>query len=89
MALLDKEQPSMPRRLAGSLVLKRTILVNGHKTSVSAEAAFWDALKEIAAGQGTTIGRLVAMIDKERQHPNLSSAIRLFVLEFYRSKVRP
>jgi predicted DNA-binding ribbon-helix-helix protein len=56
------------------------------------EGAFWTALKEIAAAQGTTIGRLIATIDherRERQHINLSSAIRLFVLDYYRSRMQP
>jgi predicted DNA-binding ribbon-helix-helix protein len=86
----------MPKRpkgsLGGSLVLKRTVVLNGHKTSVSAETAFWDALREIAAAQGTTIGQLIATIDherRERQHINLSSAIRLFVLDYYRSRMPP
>jgi predicted DNA-binding ribbon-helix-helix protein len=58
-------------------------------TSVHLENAFWDALKEIAAAQGTPVGRLVATIDSERQHANLSSAVRLFVLDYYRSRMQP
>jgi predicted DNA-binding ribbon-helix-helix protein len=86
----------MPKRpkgsLGGSLVLKRTIVVNGRKTSVSAETAFWDAVRTIAAAQGITISQLIAAIDSEcheRQYPNLSSAIRLFVLDYYRSRMQP
>jgi predicted DNA-binding ribbon-helix-helix protein len=59
---------------------------------VAVENAFWDALKEIAAAQGTPLGQLVATIDKQRRsggHANLSSAIRLFVLDYYRSRVQP
>jgi predicted DNA-binding ribbon-helix-helix protein len=58
---------------------------------VHLEDAFWVALKEIAAVQGTPVGQLIAAIDserRERQHNNLSSVIRLFVLEYYRSRVR-
>jgi predicted DNA-binding ribbon-helix-helix protein len=55
-------------------------------TSVHLEDAFWVALKEIAAAQGTPVGRLVATIDSERQHANLSSAVRLFVLDYYRQQ---
>jgi predicted DNA-binding ribbon-helix-helix protein len=54
---------------------------------VTVEDAFWAALQEIAAAQGTTISQLIAAIDSERrkrQHINLSSAIRLFVLDYYR-----
>ena len=68
-----------------SPVVKRSIVIAGHKTSVSLEDAFWKALKEIAGGRHMTLSDIVAMIDTERQHGNLSSAIRLFVLDFYRN----
>ena len=67
-----------------SPVIKRSIVIAGHKTSVSLEDAFWKGLKEIAGGRDITLSELVATIDTERQHGNLSSAIRLFVLDFYR-----
>ena len=67
-----------------SAVVKRSIVVAGHKTSVSLEDAFWSGLKDIAIGRDMTLSELVATIDTERQHGNLSSAIRLFVLEHYR-----
>jgi predicted DNA-binding ribbon-helix-helix protein len=69
-----------------SAVIKRSIVIAGHKTSVSLEDAFWSALKEIAGNRHMTLSDLVAAIDTERRHRNLSSAIRLFVLEFYKSK---
>src|SRR4051794_3512890 len=69
-----------------SPVVKRSIVIAGHKTSVSLEDAFWKALKEIAAGRDMTLSEMVARIDTERQHGNLSSAIRLFVLDYYRSR---
>jgi predicted DNA-binding ribbon-helix-helix protein len=65
---------------------------NGHKTSVSVETAFWEAVRAIAAAHGNTISQLIATIDserRERQYLNLSSAIRLFVLDYYRSRIRP
>jgi predicted DNA-binding ribbon-helix-helix protein len=68
-------------------VLKRSIVLGGRKTSVSLEDAFWKGLKEIAAARGMTLSNLVAAIDSKRQHANLSSAIRLFVLDFYRSQL--
>jgi predicted DNA-binding ribbon-helix-helix protein len=71
----------------GSLVVKRSIVVSGHKTSVSLEDAFWSALKEIAKARNVTLSDLVATIDSERQHDNLSSTIRLFVLEVYRKQL--
>jgi predicted DNA-binding ribbon-helix-helix protein len=69
-----------------SPVVKRSIVIAGHKTSVSLEDAFWKGLKEIAGGRDVTLSDLVAAIDSERQHGNLSSAIRLFVLDFYRNQ---
>ena len=73
--------------MAKSLVIKRSIVIAGHKTSVSLEEAFWRGLKEIAGSRDTTLSDLVAAIDSERQHGNLSSAIRLFVLDFYRNQL--
>jgi predicted DNA-binding ribbon-helix-helix protein len=67
-----------------SPVVKRSIVIAGHKTSVSLEDAFWKGLKEIASGRDMTLSDLVATIDSERRHGNLSSAIRLFVLDYYR-----
>src|SRR3974390_3028109 len=64
-----------------SAVRKRSIVIDGHKTSVSLEDAFWARLKAIAARRRQTVSGLVAGIDIERQHSNLSSAIRLFVLD--------
>jgi predicted DNA-binding ribbon-helix-helix protein len=69
-----------------SPVVKRSIVIAGHKTSVSLEDAFWKGLKDIAGGRDTTLSELVASIDTERRHGNLSSAIRLFVLDYYRSQ---
>lgn len=68
-----------------SPVVKRSIVIAGHKTSVSLEDAFWRGLKEIAAARSLTLSDLVASIDTGRDLGNLSSAIRLFVLDHYRS----
>ena len=70
-----------------SPVVKRSIVIAGHKTSVSLEDAFWRGLKEIASGRDMTLSDLVAASDAERQHGNLSSAIRLYVLDFYRNQL--
>ena len=80
-------QPKAPR--GKSQIAKRNVSLDGHKTSVALEAAFWFAFKEIAAAQQTTVGLLVETIDDERQHANLSSAVRLFVLDYYRSRCSP
>ena len=70
-----------------SPVVKRSIVIAGHKTSVSLEDAFWKGLKEIANGRELTLSELVASIDTDRHHGNLSSAIRLFVLDHYRAQI--
>src|ERR1051325_2905030 len=69
-----------------SPVIKRSIVIAGHKTSVSLEDAFWQGLKHIATGRNMTLSDLVATIDSDRRQGNLSSAIRLFVLDHYRSR---
>jgi predicted DNA-binding ribbon-helix-helix protein len=70
-----------------SLVVKRSIVIAGHKTSVSLEEAFWKALKDIAASRQQSLTDLVGAIDAERQQGNLSSAIRLFVLDHYQAGI--
>ena len=70
-----------------SQVVKRSIVIAGHKTSVSLEEAFWSSFKEIARERHLTLSELVAVIDSERSHGNLSSAIRLFVLGSYLDQI--
>jgi predicted DNA-binding ribbon-helix-helix protein len=69
-----------------SLVIKRSIVIAGHKTSVSLEDAFWRGLKEIAQGQQVTLSNMVGEIDNDRRQGNLSSAIRLYVLNNVRAR---
>jgi predicted DNA-binding ribbon-helix-helix protein len=69
-----------------STVIKRSVVVGGHKTSISLEDAFWRHVNEIARAHGWTISKLIAEIDGNRKQGNLSSAIRLFVLEHVRAK---
>lgn len=69
-----------------SPIVKRSIVIGGHKTSVSLEDAFWSGLKEIAHGQHITLSNMVSNIDRARQQANLSSAIRLFVLDRLRAQ---
>ena len=74
-----------------SSIQKRSIMIDGHRTSVSLEDAFWSELKEIAHSQEATLSELVAKIDETRQtrqQTNLSSAIRLYVLEHFRRHAR-
>jgi predicted DNA-binding ribbon-helix-helix protein len=70
-----------------SSVVKRSVVIAGHKTSVSLEDTFWKAFKEIAEQRNMTSSELAATISGERQNGNLSSAIRLFVLEFVRNQL--
>ena len=75
-----------------SPVIKRSIVIAGHKTSVSIENAFWTALKEIAQSRRQSVAELIGAIDGARQTrdsmANLSSAIRVFVLDYYRQAER-
>ena len=70
-----------------SAVVKRSIVISGHKTSISLEDAFWKGLKEIAAGRELTLSEMVALINSGRSQGNLSSAVRLFVLDHYRALI--
>ncbi|MCW8835539.1 MAG: ribbon-helix-helix domain-containing protein [Rhodospirillales bacterium] len=63
---------------------KHSVVISGHRTSVSVERAFWTALEQIATSRGLSVNALVAEIDHDREG-NLSSAIRLFVLAALRS----
>jgi predicted DNA-binding ribbon-helix-helix protein len=67
------------------LVAKHSVTIHGRKTSVSLEAAFWSHLKQIAHTQQAPLRDLIARIDETRDHSNLSSAIRLFVLGHFQT----
>ena len=70
-----------------SLVVKRSIVIGNRRSSVSLEDAFWNAIREIAATKKMSLSNLITKIDDERdvrKRVNLSSAIRLFVLDYYR-----
>ena len=69
---------------ARSTVAKRSVTIDGHKTSVSLENEFWTALKEIAVTRGMSFSQLVTTINREGESRNLSSRLRLFVLETFR-----
>lgn len=68
-----------------SAIQKRSIIIDGHKTSISLESDFWEAAREIARLQKRTAADLVAEIDSKREAGNLSSAVRLYVLAHYQS----
>jgi predicted DNA-binding ribbon-helix-helix protein len=69
--------------------IKRSIVRNGQKTSVSLEKEFWEGLREIASVQNTKLSALVRQIDLGRQGNNLSSAIRVFVFNQLRTQTTP
>jgi predicted DNA-binding ribbon-helix-helix protein len=68
-----------------SQVVKRSVMIDGHKTSICLEDAFWSSLKAIAQAQGATVAQTVTTIDETRKQSNLSSAVRLFVLDYVRN----
>ena len=68
------------------VIVKRSIVIGGHKTSVSLEDAFWTGLKNIAHADGTTLSELINKIDSTREQSNLSSALRQFVLHHFRNR---
>jgi len=69
-----------------SPVVKRSILVGRHKTSVSLEHSFWSSLKDIAKERGVTMSELISDINANRHQSNLSSAVRVFVLNYFRAR---
>lgn len=70
-------------------ILKRSIAVAGHRTSISLEEPFWNALLDLAKADGVSVSALIARIDAVRGTQNLSSAIRVHVLERVRASTRP
>jgi predicted DNA-binding ribbon-helix-helix protein len=74
----------MSRKASG--IVKRSVSIAGHRTSVTLEAPFWEALKEIAGQRGSSVQQLIGTIDAGRGEQNLSSAIRLFVLAAVRNQ---
>lgn len=68
-----------------SAVIKRSVEIAGHRTSITLEDAFWTSLREIAGEKGKSLRGLIAEIDATRGKNNLSSAARLYVLEYYRA----
>ena len=70
-----------------SLIIKRSLKIADRSTSIGVEDDFWSSLREIAKARQQTLSHLVSSIDAERKHANLSSAVRLFVLGFYRDRL--
>ncbi len=68
--------------------VKRSFTISGHRTSISLEKQFWDALKAIAAEEGASVASLIGRVDKTRGEGGLSSAVRVWILQHYREKAR-
>jgi len=66
--------------------VKRSFTIKGHRTSISVEAPFWEALRQAAAAERVTLAALVAAIDAERGEAGLSSAVRVWVLDYFRKQ---
>jgi len=71
-----------------SAVVKRSVVIRGHKTSVSLEDEFWTHLRAIAGAKQITVSQLLAEIDEGRECPNLSSAIRVYILAHFRNSAK-
>jgi predicted DNA-binding ribbon-helix-helix protein len=82
MTASDK-QASLPRPV------KRSFAIKGHRTSISMEAPFWEALQQVAALESSSVAGLVATIDASRGEAGLSSAVRVWVLDYFRSRALP
>jgi len=74
------------RRSAPTRPVKHSFTLAGHRTSISLEAAFWDALKDAAAAESMTLAQLVGRIDKDRGAAGLSSAVRVWILDYVRAR---
>ena len=69
-----------------SLIIKRSVIIDGRKTSISLEDAFWECLRKIANERGETLTQILTGIDERRKAKNLSSTIRVFILEYYKGR---
>jgi predicted DNA-binding ribbon-helix-helix protein len=72
------------RTVKNSTIAKRSVVIDGHKTSVSLEQPFWQAVRDIGHARAMTVSALLQEIDRTRGNSNLSSAVRVFVLDFVR-----
>lgn len=66
--------------------VKRSFTIKGHRTSISVEAPFWEALRQAAAAKDVTLAALVAEIDADRSDAGLSSAVRVWILDYFRKQ---
>lgn len=78
--------PPVPSGIAPTRPEKRSFTLSGHRTSISLEAAFWDALREAAAHENVSLADLVGRIDAARGTAGLSGAVRVWVLGYFRRR---
>jgi predicted DNA-binding ribbon-helix-helix protein len=81
------EQPRSPQQAARPH--KRSFTIKGHRTSISMEEPFWEAFQHIATREETSLAALVATIDRSRGEAGLSSAVRVWILDYYRVRALP
>ncbi len=81
----DHDQTTRLKEILAVKVVKRSVMLSGHATSVSLEQPFWDILNKIAEERGLPMGSLIAQIDTMRS-TNLSSALRLYALDYIQPK---
>jgi len=86
MAAADEPAKSPPHM---TRPLKRSFTIKGHRTSISMEAPFWEALQQAAAHEQSTLAALVATIDQSRGKAGLSSAVRIWLLDYFRRRALP
>ena len=91
MTIFIRQSGRKRARAMKSVVIKRSVLIKGRKTSISLEDEFWDGLREIAGHDKRGLSKLVEQINQDRNNINLSSAIRVFVFRYFRGleKWRP
>ena len=82
---MSTPRPAGKKHAARVTAIKRSVNVNGHRTSVSLENEFWDGLREVARHKNLTVSALVATITSGRDRNNLSSALRVFVFNHFRT----
>jgi len=70
-------------------MLKRSMTIAGHRTSIALEPEFWAALEALAGRRGQSVANLIAAIDRERETPNLSSALRVAILRDAEARAAP
>jgi predicted DNA-binding ribbon-helix-helix protein len=85
----DSGLESNPEIAIMGILNKRSISINGRKTGINVENPFWEALKSIAKDRRQTLTKVVEEIDAGRTEKNLSSAIRVFVLAYFRERADP